>query len=174
MDSNSSLKEFKTFLSLFPEVEMPVTLSSDYFEVFSKNNKPIPEIDIWMFIMNNNAKIANNDVPDDLYEDEFIACLKIPETVKFHAIVYLKIGILKYEYFLHTFDANGKFISKQLIASMTSDGELIKENVAFIDEDLIVLNMEGDSKINENYNPEESNAKSYEINEKGEILYYKL
>jgi len=174
MDKNSSQKEFEMFLSLFPEVEMPVTLSSDYFEVFSKNNKPIPEIDIWKFILNDDTKNANNEIPDDLYEDEFVACLKIPETVKFHAIVYLKIGILKYEYFLHTFDTNGKFISKQLIASMTSDGELIKENVAFIDEDLIVLNMEGDTKINENYNPETSNAKSYEINEKGEILNFKL
>lgn len=171
---SSHLTEFKFFLSLFPEVEMPVTLSSDYHEIFSKENKPIPEIDIYKYILDDGTKSATNEIPDDFYDDEYIACLKIPETVNFHAIVYLKIGILKYEYFLHTYDANGIFISKQLIANMSSDGKTIKENVAFIDEDLIVLNMEGDVNVNENYNPQNSNAKSYEINEKGEILEFKL
>jgi len=174
MSKNKPKTEFEQFVSLFPEVELPITLSSEYFDIFSKYNKPIPELFIYQFIDDDNSKIVNNDFDDDLLEDEYIACLKIPELKDFNALVYLRIGILKYEYFLHTFDNNGKLLSKQLIASMTSDGDVIEENVAFIDEDLIILIMEGDTKVDADYSPENSKVKSYEINDIGKILKYKL
>lgn len=181
MKKNIENDNFKSFLTLFPEIELPLTISSEYLDIFSKYNKPIPEIDIYKYIINDksieNKWVEENnstDIDVDLFEEEYIACLKLPDTKKFHALVYLKIGILNYEYILQTYDLTGNKLSKQLIASMTAKDNIIKELVAFIDEDLIVLIMEGDKNINEKYNPEKSRPLSFEINDQGYVLKYKI
>lgn len=181
MKKNIENDNFKSFLNLFPEIELPVTISSEYYDIFSKYNKPIPEIDIHEFILFDNSsepilEEENNPskIDKDSYEEEYIACLKLPDTKNFHALVYLKIGILNYEYILQTYDLDGNILSKQLIASMTAVDDIIKELVAFIDEDLIILIMQGDKNINEKYNPEKSKALSYEINDQGYVLKYKI
>ena len=181
MKNNIENDNFTSFLTLFPEVELPLTISSEYFDIFSKYNKPIPEIDIHKFIIYDHSSEQSLDeennpseIDVDLYEEEYIACLKLPDTKNFHALVYLKIGILKYEYILQTYDLDGNLLSKQLIASMTAKDNIIKELVAYIDEDLIILIMEGDKNINEKYNPEKSRTLSYEINDQGCVLNYKI
>jgi len=167
-------EDFLSFLNLFPEVEMPITLSSEHFSTFSKYNKPIPEIDIWKNIINNNADFKEMEFSNDAYDDEYIACLRIPQTLHFVAIIYLRIGILTYEYILHTYDERGKTISKKIIASMTSDGKMINEHVAFIDEDLVVLMMKGNTEDVNNYDPNNSKANSYLIDDRGNIIAYNL
>ena len=221
-------EEFQKFLDLFPEIELPVTLSSEYLEVFSKYNKPIPEILLRKYILNEKIHI-----PDDIaaqynphlaaekddekkekkflsleeldlkifdksnhehhhhedeeaqeeeeegggkteVEDEYIAAFKIKGTGRFYAVVYIKISLLNYEYILHTFDLNGNTIDKKTIAKMTVDGENIKELVAMIDEDLVILVMEGDKHKDENFDPEKSVFFTYQIDDDGHIVEYKL
>ncbi len=210
MDKTNEPKEFNKFISLFPEVELPVTLSSEYVEIFSKYNKPIPEILIKKYILNEDIYIPENidssyepehlkdkisdinlkEISLDLseseeegqkdnsdkytVEDEYIACLRLPAITRFYALVYLKIGILSYEYILHTFDKNGKTISNQMIASMKVENNVITEHVAMIDEDMIILIMEGDKNIQDNFNPENSHFLSFEIDDDGHISKYKL
>ena len=209
MDKSNELKEFKTFISLFPEVELPVTLSSEYVEIFSKYNKPIPEILIRKYILNEDIfipenidasyepdhikdkisninlkeiSLANSEAEEeenddsDTYtvEDEYIACLRLPGITRFYAVVYLKIGILTYEYILHTYDKKGKTISQQKIASMKVENNIISEHVAMIDEDMIILIMEGDKNIKDDFNPENSHFLSFELDDDGHISQYKL
>ncbi len=174
MSEKKMNEDFLSFLNLFPEVEMPITLSSEHFSTFSKYNKPIPEIDIWKNIINNNADFKEMEFSNDAYDDEYIACLRIPQTLHFVAIIYLRIGILTYEYILHTYDERGKTISKKIIASMTSDGKMINEHVAFIDEDLVVLMMKGNTEDVNNYDPNNSKANSYLIDDRGNIIAYNL
>ncbi|HEB61595.1 MAG TPA: hypothetical protein ENI82_00440 [Bacteroidetes bacterium] len=209
MDKTNEPKEFNKFISLFPEVELPVTLSSEYVEIFSKYNKPIPEILIRKYILNEDIYIPENiDTsyePEHLkektaninlkeisldtsleendeentseeypVEDEYIACLRLPGVTRFYGLVYLKIGILSYEYILHTYDKNGKTISNQMIASMKVENNVITEHVAMIDEDMIILIMEGDKNIQDNFNPENSHFLSFEIDDDGHISKYKL
>jgi len=174
MSETKMNEDFATFLNLFPEVELPLTLSSDHFSTFSKYNKPIPEVYIQKYILNDNSDFEEKELNEDTMDDEYIACFKIPDTLHFVAIVYLKIGLMSYEYYLHTYDEKGKTISKKIIASMTSDGKTIKEHVAFLDEDLVVLMMEGKTEDVNNYNPNDSKANSYLIDDQGNIVTYNL
>jgi len=209
MDKTNELNDFKSFISLFPEVELPVTLSNEYLEIFSKYNKPIPEILIRKYILNEDIYIPENIDPsyepshlkeitpqinlkkisldtsltdeEDEEEntgypidDEYIACLRLPRITRFYGLVYIKIGILTYEYILHTYDKNGKTINSQIIASMRIEDNVIKENVALIDEDMIILVMEGDKNIQDNFNPGNSHFLSFEIDDDGHISKYKL
>ncbi len=215
MDKYNELTEVEKFVSLFPEVELPVTLSSEYNEIFSKYNKPIPEILIKKYILGEDiyipkvidtsyepshlkdhqhshslnlsefsldSNIENIRKEDDesnkneetSIEDEYIACLRLPDITRFFGLVYLKIGLLSYEYFLHTFDKKGKTISKQKIASLIAKNDVITEHVALIDEDLIVLIMEGKKQIQQDFNPQNSNFISFEIDDDGYISEYKL
>ena len=174
MSEKTINEDFPAFLELFPEVEMPITLSSEHFSTFSKYNKPIPELAIWKHIINDGSDFEEIELTENTYDDEYIACLKIPDTLHFLAIIYLKIGLLNYEYILHTYDKKGKTIDKKTIASMTSDGKIIHEHVAFIDEDLVVLMMEGNTDDVNNYDPQNSKANSYLIDDQGKIISYKL
>ncbi len=50
----------------------------------------------------------------------------------------------------------------------------LKENVALIDEDLIILNMKGSQDINEGFDIKESTSFAYKILENGKISGYKI
>ena len=206
MSINQSNNDFEQFVSFFPEIELPVTLSSENVEIFSKANKPIPELLIRKFIegqdiyipenidssynpFDKNKKEAGSNIKleeldlelvgketedADKVEDEFIACLKLPETKKFKGIIYLKIGILSYEYFLHTFDSKGETIDKVKIGGLTIKEEIFNENVVMIDEDFLILIMEGKQDNKTEFDPQSSNFLSLEIDDNGKIKKYNL
>lgn len=209
MASNQENNDFQRFISLFPEIELPVSLSSEYVEIFSKANKPIPEILIRKYIEGQEIYIPENidssynpfeknkkdskshinlqeieltpaldekkeNEDSNEVEDEYIACLKLPDTNKFIAVVYLKIGILTYEYFLHTFDFNGKTIDIAKIAGLTIKGDIFEENVAMIDEDHLILIMEGNQQKESEFDPQNSYFLSLEIEDNGKIKKYNL
>ncbi len=209
MHNTNEQNDFEKFISLFPEVELPVTLSVEYVETFSKYNKPVPEVLIRKYILNEDIyipeKIDSSYEPDHLkerdakinlkevsldtsvygeesekqtkdyeVEDEYIACFRLPRVTLFYGLVYIKIGILTYEYILHTYDKNGKTKSNQIIASMKVENNVIKEHVAMIDEDMIILVMEGEQNLKDNFNPGDSHFLSFEIDDEGHISNYKI
>ncbi len=161
-----NLDSFSQYLNFFPDVEFPVVLSSEYMQLFSKENKPLPE-HLSLKFMTQKLENEENDV-------EYIACFKFPPQKNFHAVIFLKIDIMNYQYVLQTFDVKGVEIDRKKIAGMEVVDQELKEKVALIDEDLIILNMKGSQDINEDFDIKKSTSFAYEILEDGKISGYKI
>lgn len=155
---------FEDFISFFPELEPPITLTEESSLEFSKHNKPLPAAAIHEFILPYETQA------DEL--TEFLPCFKIPETNTFHAVVYWKAGLLSYEYKMITFDQSGNFIDGKVIAGTISNGESIIRTVSTIDTDWIIHSVVGEqnatksTKINT-----ESKSFSLELLGTGEIIF---
>lgn len=165
---------FESFYSFFPEIELPITLSEEYTNIFSKYNKALPLQLIENFILDQQLFFGDekeNDLETEEIE-EYLPCFRLPENKNYHGIVYWKASLLKYEYILHTFDLKGNSISRQVIASTTSDGKNIRQVVATIDPDLEIYIMGGDTGSGDIYDPENSKAFSLEITESGQIVHH--
>jgi hypothetical protein len=153
----------KEFLDYFPTVELPVTFSDEVIDVFSKNNKVLPALAIERFIG------MWEESTDDM--TEYIPCVQLPGEGDFHAIVFWKGALSRYDFILATLDKKGAIISKKIIASTFFDHEGVKRSVASIDEDLIIHIVAGVSEDGKNYNPENSKAFNMEIIPTGDILF---
>lgn len=156
---------FQDFLKKFPPVELPVSLTNESHFIFSKENDVLPSSLVEEYI------VANDEEVDEF--SEYIPCFRLPDQNNFHGIVYWKAGLLVYEYYLVTFDKNGKFITKQVIAGLKSNRESILQRLAVIDEELIISIAEGtqsDPQKN-NYNPSATKAYHMEILSSGDIIY---
>jgi hypothetical protein len=157
--------EFKDFLSYFPEVELPVTLTDESVYIFSKNNKILPQELIDEFIS------PRLDHKDPEFR-EIIPCFIIPKTPEFFALVFWDGGLLTYEYNLVTFDKAGNFISGKVIAGTISNGKTIHRSVATIDPEWMIYIVAGEAKADDiEYNAESSKAFGMEILANGEIIF---
>jgi len=134
---------FSSFLKMFPEVDLPITLTDDLHHVFSKNNDPLPSAMIQAFMLDD-----EEEQPDEF--TEYIACFRFPKTEKFHAILYWKAELLTYEYVLVTYDKKGSQISKRLVAGTKAIGEMLERTVATIDEDWIIHSVVGEENTKSN------------------------
>jgi hypothetical protein len=155
---------FQEFLSFFPEVDLPITLSDEYLEIFSRNNKVLPGEAIHRYIYQWETK-------DDDETTEFIPCLALPPQDEFIGLIYWKANVEKFEYILVTLGKTGNLISRKPIASITYEGKLIKRSVASIDEDLIIHIIAGAHIEGVEYDPEASQAFNMEILPTGDVLF---
>jgi len=155
--------DINTLLSFFPEVHMPITFSEDLVTTFEKENQPLSQDVIQQYIYEWEGEV------DEF--TEFLPCLRLAETEHFHALVYWKGGLLKYEYVLVTLDKKGSLISRKPIASTIVEGELIKKSVAQIDEDFIIHIMAGENVGEEEYDAGRSQAFNMEILHTGDIIF---
>lgn len=163
MNGNRRLN-FLDFLGLFPEIEFPVTLTTESHHFFSKSNSPLPE-DVIMGFLNE----ISGDEPSPFVE--YIACFRLPKHLDFHGIVFWKADLMKYEYILTTFDKNGRLVGKQIIAGTKSNGKTIITRVATIQEDGSIIVAEGEDDPNElYYQAGKSRTYHFELLQTGDIL----
>lgn len=162
------------FYDFFPEIELPITLSEEYSGVFTKYNKALPEELIHTFILDKKLFFADENLESEHTDEiiEYVPCFRLPDQKHYHAVVYWKADLLKYEYFIHTFDKNGQSIAKQIVASTTSDGKNIRQIVATIDPDLDIYIMGGDTDNINEYDPETSKTFSLEITPSGQFVHH--
>jgi len=156
---------FSSFIKMFPEVELPITLTDDLHHVFSKNNDPIPVPMIQAFLLD-----EEEEQPDEF--TEYIACFRLPKTEKFNAVLYWKAELLTYEYILVTYDKKGSQISKRVVAGTKAIDDTLERTVATIDEDWIIYCVRGVAPADENktFDPSSSQSLSLEILATGEII----
>ena len=155
---------FDHFLECFPEVKLPMTLGEDSHHDFSRSNEPLNKLMIQQYIL------PLDDGPVDEYT-EFIACLRIPETYEFHAIIYWKAGLMTYQYSLVTFTKKGLLIDKRVIAGTFSDGNMLTKSMATIDEDWIIYVVSGQASSSKSaYDASSSTAYKLELLPDGKII----
>ena len=153
-------------LQFFPEVELPVLFSEETIQVFSKENPPFPNAMVQTLLVEWEGEL-------DEYT-EYVPCAHIDSNEDYHAMVYWKGGLLAYEYILVTIDARSevaKLISRKVISSTVTEGEVIKKSVASIDSDFIIHVMAGANPLGSDYNAAQSQAFTMEIQTTGDIMF---
>lgn len=162
MKKNQTIS-FEKFLTIFPTIDLPITLTeADHIE-YSRHNKPIPGPMIAEFL----ASVDDDELT------EYVACFQIPQTKGFHAIVYWKAGLMQYQYQMATYDPNGQLLDKHLLAAVKSDGQTIVRSVATIESDWLINIVEGSEAIQDKqsiFNPQTSQVHNLELTHNGEIL----
>lgn len=157
---------FETFLSFFPEIEPPVTLTDESIDHISATNDALPEQLIQAFI-------KKWDTLEDDEFTEFVPCFKW-NIEKINCIIYWKAGLLKYEYFLVTADDNGNMINKKSLCGTIVEGDIIKKSVARIEDENIINIVAGANFDTKEYSGEQSQSFSWEIMANGEIVFQNL
>ena len=152
-------------LGFFPEVELPIEVTEDLVMTAESVNKVLPPAIIEEFLV----KWEGGEDFDEF--TEFVPILRIREAEEFHALIYWKGGLMKYEYILVTLDKLGNFITRKSIASTLSDGNTVKKSVSKIDEDMIIHIMAGENQVNGKYDPSKSQAFNMEILHSGDIIF---
>ena len=156
--------KFEHFLSKFPEVELPITLSDDVHHDFSKENDPLQPLMIEEYITRYEAT-----EPDEM--TEYVACFQMPiEKKDFKAVVYWKAGLLNYDYVLATYNPQtGVMIDKRAIAGTKVVGNAVKRIVAFVKEDFTIHVAEGVEDSALSYNADSTKVRRFEMLENGRI-----
>lgn len=156
LEQNKIKEGFEDFLKVFPEVELPVSLTEDTRHLFSMENKPISDEMVAAFII----PFEEDEVVDEF--TEFMACFKLPGTGSFHALVFWRAGLLNYQYKVLTFDKKGVFINKRVIAGIYSDGEVVTQSIATIESNMRILVASGQSLSSEHVF-DASSATTYQL-----------
>lgn len=156
---------FLDFLDKFPEIDLPITLTDETQLDFSRVNDPIPEVMIPAFISN-----IEGCEQDEF--TEFVPCFKIPQTLDFHAIVFWKASLMNYQYILATYNKKGQLLDKAVIAGTYSDGDMLVQSVATIEDDWIIYIVSGktSSTAQNKYDASASQTFNLEILATGEII----
>ena len=157
---------FQQFLYLFPEMELPITLTTDTHHTFSQTNQPLPYAAI-------EAYILENEVTSEDEFTEFVPCFRLPKTIDFHAIVFWKAALLTYEYYMMTFDKKGNFIDKRKIGGTKTEGNTLVQSVVTIEDDWIIYVVEGGATLHEKnafYNAASSKTYNLELLATGKII----
>ncbi len=156
--------DFDSFIAVFPELELPITLTDESHMHFSASNKPLPQAHVHEFIF----KIEQSDFDEFT---EFVPCFRIPKTYDFHAIIYWRAGLMDYEYTLATFTKKGQLIDKRVIAGTKVHDGLLVRSVATIEEDWLIYVVIGSTDVEEK-ETNASNSRSFnmELLATGEII----
>jgi hypothetical protein len=157
--------KFSEFASFFPDVELPVILTEDVCHDFMAMNEPLPQIAIEEYIIPHEEEGEVNEYT------EYVPCFRIPKTnPKIVGLLYWKASLLTYEYFLITFDRNGKFIAKRNIAGTKVFGETLVQTVATISENHIIHVVEGYIEARKKMDAAASRFFNFELTGLGEIV----
>lgn len=159
------MTEFDSFLSYFPEIQPPITLTEDSIDHINATNDPLPFHLIKLFI-------DNWETNEDIELTEYVPCLKFPKINKFNTIIYWKASLMRYDFILATLDDLGKLIQRKTLCGTIIEDNMIKKSVANIDEDYIIHIVVGAHKTNEiDYDASYSQAFTMEIMANGEIVF---
>jgi hypothetical protein len=128
--------KFNAYLRKFPELELPLTIDESSIHTFTQENEPLSVQMVEEFIMPYEIEEV-----DDL--TEYVPCFRIANTKEFQAVVYWRAGLMSYQYVLSTFEKNGKFIDQRTLAGTYSNGKIVTNSVARIDEDWTIYVITG-------------------------------
>jgi hypothetical protein len=125
---------FSDFVSLFPEITLPLTLSTDTQREIELVNEPLNAA--WM------GKFVLDETQIDDFT-EFMACFRIPDTKDFIALVYWQASLEGNAFFLTTFSKNSSLIDHKLIAGTLYLEDGMKQLVCSIAKDWSINRVEG-------------------------------
>lgn len=154
---------FAALMACFTPHDLPVTLTEETLTAFQRMNDPIPGQLVEAFFGDGNEPM------DDF--TEIVPCFSLPDTHEFHAIVFWKGELMKYQFVLTTFDLKGNPIASAAIAGLQSDGDTVLRSIATIEEDWKIHIVEGEQGADDEfYAPTSTRAYVMELLSTGEIV----
>lgn len=127
--------QFAEFIDFFPVLELPFSLLPDISQIPS-DPVPLPGVLQDAFILP-----FESDEMDEY--TEYIPYGKLSGTEGYHALIYWKAGVLRYEYILATYAEAGDPISHAIVGGLRYEEEGALHSVAVINEDLTITIAEG-------------------------------
>jgi hypothetical protein len=155
--------QFAEFLDFFPALILPFSLLPDLQQIPS-DPIPLPGVLQDEFILP-----FEGDEVDDF--TEYIPFGRIEGTRDFHAVVYWKAGVLRYEYILATYDTTGKPLYHAIVGGIRYEDEGTIHSVAVIHEDLRIIIVEGIAEKDDDVVSPETQTYQMSIKPSGEIIY---
>lgn len=156
---------YQDFLSCFPVLELPVTVTADSRAEFAKANRPFPQQVIEEFLI----PMEQGEIDEFT---EFEPCFRFAESEEFDAVVYWRGKIYSYEYLLVTFDRKQNIVARKSIAGSRYEEQRLFQSAANISEDYIISIVAGQqSEDARNYNADMSQSMTFEILTTGDIIF---
>jgi hypothetical protein len=156
---------FSQFAASFPEVQLPVLINDELARLASLNNTPLSDALVQEFIL-------PGETEDFTEFTEYVPCFRVPDTKLFHAVVYWRAELLNYQFVLITFTEKGEEIDRYALCGTVSDGDLLIQSVATIQEDWTILVVSGqtDARDTNSFDPTQSTSIELELLPDGTIL----
>jgi len=158
------IAQFAEFIEFFPLLRPPFSLLPD-LEQIPADPVPLPEVLLDAYIL----PFEGDEV--DEYT-EYIPYGKIEGTKDYHAMIYWKAGVLKYEFILATYGLDGQPTSHAIIGGIRYEEEGTIHSVAIVNEDLRITIAEGLAEEGtKEILPEETQSYFMAIKPTGQIIY---
>lgn len=128
---------FTNFLSRFPEIDLPVTLTDETERELSTRHDPIPPAMVDEFL--------GTFFPSEFIDEytEFVPCFRLKDTQKFHALVVWVAELTKKQFYLITFNEKAEALQSKIIGGMVIAGDKILRTAAHFDEDWLIHTVSG-------------------------------
>ena len=156
---------FAEFIEFFPGLLLPFSLLPDLQQIPS-DQIPLPGVLLEAYILPFEANET------DEYT-EYIPYGRIEGTKSFHAVIYWKAGVLRYEFILATYTLDGHPLSHAIIGGTRYEEEGTIHSVAIIDGNLRITIAEGLADSDNKGIPKYEETQTYymAIKPTGEIIY---
>lgn len=156
--------QFAEFIEFFPPLELPLSLLPDMSQIPS-DPIPLPGVLQDAYILP-----FESDEVDEF--TEYVPYGRITGIKDYHALIYWKAGVLRYEYILATYTAEGEPLSHAIVGGLRYEEEGILHSVAVIHEDLSIVIAEGIAQSDEaGLDPDQTQTYLMEILPTGIITY---
>ncbi len=134
---------FTNFLSRFPEIDLPVTVTDETEREISTRHDPIPAAMVDEFL--------GTFFPSEFIDEftEFVPCFKLKDTHKFHALIVWVAELTKKQFYLITFNEKGEALQSKIIGGMVMAGDKILRTAAHFDEDWLIHTVSGIEETSE-------------------------
>jgi hypothetical protein len=127
--------QFAEFIDFFPVMDLPFSLLPDINQIPS-DPLPLPGVLQDAFILP-----FESDETDEF--TEYIPFGRIAGRQDYHAVIYWKAGVLRYEFILATYSPEGEPLSHAIVGGLRYEEEGILHSVAVIHEDMSITIAEG-------------------------------
>lgn len=156
--------QFAEFIDFFPVLDLPFSLLPDIGQIPS-DPVPLPGVLQESFILP-----FESDEIDEF--TEYVPYGRIANTKNYHALVYWKAGVLRYEYILATYTIDGSPLSHAIVGGLRYEEEGILHSVAVINDDMSIVIAEGIAEPDESgLNPDQTQTYQMVILPTGIITY---
>ncbi len=155
--------QFAEFIDYFPLLRTPFSLLPDLQQIPS-DPIPLPGVLLDAYIL----PFEGDET--DAYT-EYIPYGRIADTHDFHALIYWKAGVLRYEFILATYTPEGNPLSHAIVGGIRYEEEGTIHSVAVIHEDLRIVIAEGMSSEESDTLSPQTQTYVMAIKPGGEISY---
>ena len=155
--------QFAEFIDFFPVLDVPFSLLPDLQQIPS-DPVPLPGVLQDAYILP-----FEGDEMDEF--TEYIPYGRIAGTKAYHALIYWKAGVLRYEYILATFTLDGTPLNHAIIGGIRYEDEGAIHSVAVVHEDLHITIAEGMATDDDQPLLPQTQTYIMVIKPNGEIMY---